>query len=235
MIGARLKEGDCVLIDAKSVSRGEYFDALRRDELRPASHPACIAVMGHGPRRLVDGNDACSELALPTGGRPPWEGEPLFPWPPSTDERELPMACINWCDALAYCESKGKRLCRGGREDDGSVSLDSLNDASRDEWFSACSGGGSRRYPYGDSRLTTEQCRSYREVCDQGGYAGLFGMTDLRAELAENCAHDSNVCIVRGNIVWPREFGTCQATKEEANLHRLSHDLQITFRCCSDP
>lgn len=48
MIGARLKEGDCFLIDAKSVSRGEYFDALRRDELRPASHPACIAVMGRG-------------------------------------------------------------------------------------------------------------------------------------------------------------------------------------------
>jgi formylglycine-generating enzyme required for sulfatase activity len=62
----------------------------------------------------------------------------------------LPMVCVDLCDAMAYCNSRGKRLC-GGR---GGVPLDrtreTVNKPNDDEWLAACMGREGRMYPYGD-------------------------------------------------------------------------------------
>jgi len=60
---------------------------------------------------------------------------------------ELPVACVDLCDAMAYCSFRGKRLCggRGGYV----VDEESVNSAADDEWFVACAGESNRPYPYG--------------------------------------------------------------------------------------
>jgi len=65
---------------------------------------------------------------------------------------DYPMACIDWCDANAYCAWKGKRLC--GLTDGGAVPHDqNLYNTTSDQWFAACSrqADGFHKYPYGSS------------------------------------------------------------------------------------
>lgn len=143
------------------------------------------------------------------------------------------MACIHWCDALAYCESRGKRLCRGGREEDGSVSADSLNDATRDEWFSACTAEGTRKFPYGDEAIDWGYCRHDWKTCSEGGYEGLFGMTLYSGDLTDDC-DESGACILRGGSrESPSRSLPCDVV--DYVIDRLTPSSFLTFRCCADP
>lgn len=57
-----------------------------------------------------------------------------------------PARGLSWCDAYLYCQAMGKRLCGkigGGPEDP------ALPDDLGDEWFHACSNGGTQQYPWG--------------------------------------------------------------------------------------
>jgi formylglycine-generating enzyme required for sulfatase activity len=74
----------------------------------------------------------------------------------------LPVACVDWCDAYAYCAWAGKRLCGaiGGGPVDASLAVD----PSADQWMRACAGGGDMTFPYG---------ASYRAgVCNVPGFSG---------------------------------------------------------------
>ena len=58
------------------------------------------------------------------------------------------MGCVDWCDARAYCEWAGKRLCAGlgGREEPPDPRE---GDPGSSEWQFACTNGGTTAYPYG--------------------------------------------------------------------------------------
>jgi len=61
----------------------------------------------------------------------------------------FPIACVDWCDANAYCAWAGKRLC--GNVSDGGVLESSLaGNRASSEWSLACSPDG-RVFPYGNS------------------------------------------------------------------------------------
>jgi formylglycine-generating enzyme len=53
--------------------------------------------------------------------------------PGTTRGANRPVGSVDWCDAFAFCAWEGKRLCK------------------EDEWVTACTGGTSRVYPYGDT------------------------------------------------------------------------------------
>ena len=57
---------------------------------------------------------------------------------------------MDWCDAFAYCQGVGKRLCGkiGGGSADYSTGWD---DATQDQWHNACDSGGADDYPYGST------------------------------------------------------------------------------------
>ena len=52
---------------------------------------------------------------------------------------DLPIVCVDQCDALAFCAWAGKSLCRGG-------TTPGQGDTSA--WFEACSGNDTQDYPY---------------------------------------------------------------------------------------
>jgi formylglycine-generating enzyme required for sulfatase activity len=53
---------------------------------------------------------------------------------------DYPVACVDWCDAFAYCAFVGKRLC--GPE--------AAREATATEWVNAClDGSADNAYPYG--------------------------------------------------------------------------------------
>jgi formylglycine-generating enzyme required for sulfatase activity len=62
---------------------------------------------------------------------------------------DYPIGCVDWCDADAYCKWAGKRLC--GKIGGGSTSFSEYADATKSEWFNACSAGGTMSYPYGNT------------------------------------------------------------------------------------
>jgi hypothetical protein len=60
---------------------------------------------------------------------------------------EYSMRCADWCDAKAYCEWAGTRLCGGlGALEE---TLETRADPSVSEWQYACTSRGLFPYPYG--------------------------------------------------------------------------------------
>jgi formylglycine-generating enzyme required for sulfatase activity len=62
---------------------------------------------------------------------------------------DIPVGCVDWCDAAAYCQWAGKRLC--GKVGGGPVDLKDGPASSGSEWYYACSQGGKTAYPYGNT------------------------------------------------------------------------------------
>lgn len=163
-----------------------------------------------------------------------------------SDTDDYPVRGVDWCDAIAFCEWAGKRLC--GRIGGGQNSIAEGADAAASEWFRTCSRAGERRLPYGDS-FEANRCVGgttpigepepvkNREKC-VGGYANVFDMSGNLREWEDSC--DQNVaaseptrsCLTRGGAFYDVE-GTlyCDNLQEWA-----SNDPNpgLGIRCCAD-
>jgi formylglycine-generating enzyme len=194
------------------------------------------------------------------GGQPPecvWNSSylPYSGWPYTDGKQHHPVHDVTWCSAHAYCQWAGKRLC--GAPDTGApVAPKDIADASADEWFAACSRGGERVYPYGDS-YRAEACNvgepgeagtpspGYRdgsvpvgtmEDCE-GGYAGIMDMSGNAEEWENACeattagdAGRSDVCLARGG-----GFGSPTNRLACAARNRLFRSNRAGIRCCATP
>ncbi len=124
----RFEDGAAFCIDKREATRAEYEEFF----MAPSSEVALAlqdATLCPDPGRFEPGAGADCTSAYEPGVAP-----------------ELPVVCVDLCDAMAYCGFRGKRLC-GGRGGD-TVKRDSVNDLNVDEWFTACTGGTDREYPY---------------------------------------------------------------------------------------
>jgi sulfatase modifying factor 1 len=59
-------------------------------------------------------------------------------WRPGT-KGDHPVVCVDWCDAFAYCQGVGERLC--GKVEGGTNGFYDVDNASTSQWYPACSYG----------------------------------------------------------------------------------------------
>jgi formylglycine-generating enzyme len=114
---------------------------------------------------------------------------------------DLPVVCVDWCDADAYCRGVGKYLC-GVADPDGVHGGRVTNPTSKTEgsqWIVACSNDGTLTYPYGNEG-TSGRCADKKfpsttpgvqpvksaATCE-GGVPGLFDMAGNASEWQNNC------------------------------------------------
>jgi formylglycine-generating enzyme required for sulfatase activity len=149
-----------------------------------------------------------------------------------------PVVCIDWCDAFDYCKSVGKRLC--GKIGGGTLTTEETTDASKDEWFAACSKGGSLTYPYG-STYDPNACNGSEDPSPglqdvgsfascEGGYPDLFDMSGNAIEWED--AHDGSgdAFKVRGGA----DDGVSDTLKCTLSVYqgRMTTSAHRGFRCC---
>ena len=160
-----------------------------------------------------------------------------------------PVTCVDWCDAVAYCAWAGKRLC--GDIGDGPVSVTDFANPSRSQWHNACSMGGQRKFPYGNTYagvycngLDYNSTRAIAVVTAancQGGYAGLYDMSGNVREWEDGCDGSGN-CLQRGGsyLDWDSSSTSlrCHSGSDTTTsptpptAPRFERSAQRGFRCC---
>jgi len=161
---------------------------------------------------------------------------------PDEENANYPVTRVDWCDAHAFCEWAGKRLC--GRIGGGATPWAGLANEEQSEWFAACSHQGSTVYPYGDN-YDPFTC-SGRDAggvfgptvpVDEflgciGGYDNLLHMSGNAAEWENSCGGFPIGCRVRGGTSTIDSEGLrCDAP---AALARDARDPWVGIRCCAD-
>ncbi len=171
---------------------------------------------------------------------------PPCAWPPgSTPNR--PVACVDWCDARAYCESAGKRLC--GRIGGGANAFEDYASAARSEWFDACTSHGQHDYTYG-SEHDPAACRGADEdmwawidvgslsTCQspESEYAGIYDLSGNVMEWEDSCDADAGPddhCRVRGGSFNYSADGLRCDMGENLLFARSAYYVGVGFRCCA--
>lgn len=146
---------------------------------------------------------------------------------------------MDWCDAHAYCKWAGKRLCAGTWGSEGNASLN--------EWYNACSKGGTQTYPYPGSSYQPNACNGNEHGviatlpvgslsgCE-GGYPGIYDMSGNVYEWTGECdgsTGSGDTCIDPGGSYYTSQTAmTCVATfgKSPRNYIQSAQG----FRCCAD-
>lgn len=159
--------------------------------------------------------------------------------PDFTTGSQLPVNCVDWCDAHAYCSWAGKRLCGalagGGMAYDASPTIG--------EWHFACTGGLMTTYPYGNTADpgacnipdTSDRAEVGTFADCEGGFSGLFDMQGNVAEYVDACepGEGGNCSLRGGHTFGTANFWTCNNTSS-SGLRNDPDTREYGFRCCRD-
>jgi formylglycine-generating enzyme len=161
-----------------------------------------------------------------------------------------PQVCVDWCDAYAYCQAVGKRLC--GKIGGGSNGYSDHANASLSQWYNACTSHDPtvNIYPYGthdDAQACNGWAYSggdYMTVavgtlpnCQSrvAGYSGVYDLSGNVEEWEDSCTGDGveRRCRVRGGAFHELDmYLTCDADFAYACNTGTS---RLGIRCCSSP
>lgn len=176
---------------------------------------------------------------------------PLWGWP-AENKDDYPVVEVDWCDAHAYCEWAGKRLC--GRVGGGILLYGDFADATKSEWMNACSDGGVKAYPYGnsyDGRACVGEdydgVSGYQENQDvlrpvasapgcEGAFPGIFDISGNAWEWDAACngtTGELDYCRRRGGAFYTFASNLRCDTEVIAGLTRNFQANSLSFRCCA--
>lgn len=204
-------------------------------EVSNAQYNTFLTAGGYPPESSnCTGNNTLANLAPQTTG-----SCPVFK---PVGDPNLPVSCVDWCDADAYCTAVGKRLC--GKIGGGSSSQ--LVSATDSEWYHACSTNGTQQFPYGNF-YSANTCNGVdssgagrADVGSMfscvGGYPGIFDMSGNVREWENGCVGSN--CPERGGGYLDTQSPSSanNLTCQSANLvPRNSVSALRGFRCCAAP
>ena len=201
--------GGTFQIDATEVTQAAYGDFLARGTSSVLQLPACA------------GNTSFR----PAGGFAP----SLVP--------EQPVVGVDWCDAYAYCQWVGKRLCGGANGVPGAYADHTV--VTKNEWLAACTKDDAQPYPYGalerpaacntsasDAGATLDV--GTKRFCE-GGFTGVFDLVGNVAEWVDLC-DDTGCATMGGSFSYPPDaIVDCRTS---SSTPRLTAFADIGFRCC---
>ncbi len=156
-----------------------------------------------------------------------------------------PQVCVDWCDAKAYCEDHGKRLC--GQIGGGSLGTMYWANADRSQWYHACTSNDAYPYPYGTSHdpyvcsysnsggTTTV---GFKAGCtsDLDPYDQMRDMSGNVMEWTDECYHNSSPweCYTRGGSFFSGHDALRSRCDDSTMLGRYEAKRDVGFRCCAD-
>jgi formylglycine-generating enzyme len=152
-----------------------------------------------------------------------------------------PVVCVSWCDARAYCEWAGKRLCM-------TASGDPPNGSISHEWYDACRYPNYQSYPYGNKYDPTacngkdlgigELVPAGSLPSCEGGLPGLYDMSGNAREWAGNCYGDERLSPQGADAQCRTQGGGSRDEKVDClgfvgeSLRSTTQD-DLGFRCCA--
>jgi formylglycine-generating enzyme required for sulfatase activity len=226
----------CFWMDATEVSVADYRIWLASlGGAAPQWSPAC-AWKANPPYSAIFNPDGPNNggCAIPASQLAPFEAS-------------KPMRCVDWCEAQAFCEWAGKRLCF---EDSGATGLEPPRETN--EWSIACSLNGALAWPF-DTTAAVPPCNFNQPVvgcsgvdaicgpwppgssasCQPGpGYPyDLGGNVSEWVDLCESGHTPTDECHHRGGYYDSTLADLACAGIKHAP--RGSHDPSRGFRCCA--
>jgi formylglycine-generating enzyme required for sulfatase activity len=156
-----------------------------------------------------------------------------------------PQVCVDWCDAYAYCQAVGKRLC--GKLGGGPNGYDDFSNASVSQWHNACvSDGANNAYPYGstyqwnycsgydNNAVTTVPAGSMHD-CQSSvtGYGGVYDLSGNVWEWEDACGGPggADYCRLRGGSF---SYQSPNLRCDAVNFDHASYlSSTVGLRCCS--
>ncbi len=217
MVFQQRQGAPCFWIDATEVSAADYaaFQSTDPTNVTVTQTPACMGKTSFLPGCAGDAGS------------------------PSMNE---PVVCVDWCDAEAYCNSVGKRLCSGEGTTNAGMT-------TKSEWYAACSADGVNVYPYGSSYSNdacngmdnpSTGCSAACSLADVGTLpgcqtaSGVFDLSGNAAEWADECdgPGSSALCNLRGGSV--ASSAPALQCDEVSPAPRTHRDRFTGFRCCAD-
>jgi sulfatase modifying factor 1 len=217
--------GTCFWMDETEITAGQYREWLKAVESGPpkwADVAGCDWKMQDA--KPFDPDNRADEgcLATAAAGTPPFADE-------------QPMRCVDWCEAAAYCDWAGKRLCKVR--------------SPSDEWRIACSAGYTTEYPF-DPSTPGGACNYGQTSCSLGCGTRAAGQDasclpatgyprDLGGNVEEwvdDCAAPMarmTFCGVRGGSYLTEEDRLRCSYNLDFNPRDV-RDPRVGFRCCAD-
>jgi formylglycine-generating enzyme len=166
-------------------------------------------------------------------------------WQNQTPNSDYPVAYVDWCDAYAYCKGVGKRLC--GRIGGTSLGWADFTDASRSQWYAACTSNGQNKYPYGQTYqpgVCNDSFAGYGILVEAGtmsgchssfmSYASVYDLSGNAWEW-EDCCNDATrtaQCRTRGGFYKYSNAEPLACAFEDVAVRDAAIPY-IGIRCCS--
>ncbi|MES1175304.1 MAG: SUMF1/EgtB/PvdO family nonheme iron enzyme [Myxococcales bacterium] len=179
-----------------------------------------------------------------SGQRPECDWNKSFQPAAAIGDDKRPAVNVDFCDAAAFCEWAGERLCGDLSGGPLAISATNLTDPTKSQWYLACAGPDKTVYPYGndyqvgncnmDPASGTMANAGAFKMCE-GHYPGVFDLVGNAAEWIDSCVddpggdHAMDTCELMGGTFLRDDFDC------STNFGQVRSDTAAVFgfRCCS--